>query len=113
MITLRVYDAACVRKKYAEYADRYTLYIPTPKKFIRKWGYFGVGIGFNFGDDGRLIRFSSFEVDKPIACMSMGKKLKRESLPKHVQDWINNLEILYNKALKEDTDEAWDAFNQA
>jgi hypothetical protein len=45
--------------------------------------------------------------------MSLGKKIKRESLPQHVQQWIDTLQEKYNRALKEDTLEAWEEWHKA
>jgi hypothetical protein len=44
--------------------------------------------------------------------MNLGKKIKRDTLPKHVQEWVEYMENTYNKALKEDTEEAWDEWNR-
>ena len=112
MITLRVYDSASVRKEYATYVDRYSLYVPTPRNKVREWGVMGVFLGFNFDDKG-ITRYCWDECKHGVKTMSLGRKIKRESLPQHVQKWIDTMEEKYNRALKEDTAEAWTEWDRA
>ena len=112
MITFRVYDSASVRKEYATYVDRYALYVPTPRNKIKEWGFMGMYLGFSFNDSG-IIRCCWDECIGGIKTMSLGKKIKRESLPQHVQQWIDTMEKKYNRALKEDTAEAWVEWDKA
>ena len=112
MVTLRVYDSASIRKEYETYVDRYSLYIPTPRNKVKEWGVMGVFLGFNF-DDKSVTRYCWCDCRGGIKSMNLGKKIKRESLPKHVQEWINTIEEKYNRALKEDTAEAWAEWDKA
>lgn len=112
MVTLRVYDSASVRKECATYVDRYSLYVPTPRNKIKEWGIRGLYLGFSFSDKG-ITRCCWGECTYGIQTMSLGKKIKRESLPKHVQQWIDTMEEKYNRALKEDTAEAWSEWEKA
>lgn len=112
MVTLRVYDSASVRKEYATYVDRYSLYVPTPRNKVREWGIMGVFLGFNFDEKG-ITRYCWCDCRHGVKTMSLGRKIKRESLPKHVQQWIDTMEEKYNRALKEDTAEAWVEWDRA
>lgn len=109
-ITLRVYDSG---KKYKDFADRYALYVPTPRNKVREWGFMGMYLGFNFNEEGKTIHRECWgDCKNGIKTMSMGKKIKRDTLPLFVQEWVNGMEEAYNKALTEDTEEAWEAWNR-
>lgn len=109
-VTLRVYDAG---KRYEHYVDRYSLYYPTPRNKVAEWGYMGMYLGFSFSNDGRITKCCHSECKRGVGIDFFGgKKVKRETLPTHVQEWINKLEKAYNKALKENTEEAWEEFNE-
>lgn len=41
-VTLRVYDSAKRNKKYKNYIDRYSLYVPTPRNKVKEFGYVGM-----------------------------------------------------------------------
>jgi hypothetical protein len=112
MVTLRVYDAAKRNKKYEDYIDRYCLYVPIPRNRVKEFGYVGTFLGFSFSDE-RIIKCYWDECEYGVAFMNLGTKIKRESLPKHVQKWIDTLEKKWNRALKEDTEEAWNEWNRA
>ena len=112
MITLRVYDIALRNKKYSNYIDRFTLYVPTPRNKVNEWGYMGIYLGFSFGHE-QIIRCCWDECKYGVATMNLGRKVKRESLPQYVQRWVNKMEEAYNKALKEDTKEAWENWYKA
>ena len=106
MITLRVYDSAANNKKFTDYVDRYALYVPTPRNKRHLWGYMGSFLGFSFSKD-NITRCCWGECKYGVKTMNLGKKVKRESLPPHVQKWVNRMEAAYNRALEEDTREAW------
>ena len=112
MVTLRVYDSASVKKEYETYVDRYSLYVPTPRNKVKEWGLMGMILGFNFNEKS-INRCTWCECRAGIQTMNLGKKIKRESLPQHVQQWINTMEDKYNRAIKEDTAEAWEEWNMA
>ena len=113
MVTLRVYDSASIRKEYADYIDRYSLYVPTPKNKIKEWGIMGIFLGFSFSDK-TITKCSWDECRHGVGTMRLGKKVKRESLPQHVRQWIDTMEEKYNRVLKEDSEEAWvDSFIEA
>lgn len=112
MITLRVYDAAANNKKYVDFIDRYSLYVPTPRNKVAEWGYTGIFLGFSFGNN-TIQRCCWTECRLGVASMNLGRKVKRETLPIDVQLWINKMETIYNKALKEDTEEAWEEWYDA
>ena len=108
MVTLRVYDSASLKKEYETYVDRYSLYVPTPRNKVKEWwGIMGMFLGFSFNDK-QIIRCCWDECKYGVKTMKLGKKIKRDQLPKHVQEWINEEERAYNKALKENTLEAWE-----
>lgn len=112
MVTLRVYDAAAINKKYENFVDRYSLYVPTPRNKVGEWGFMGIFLGFSFTDN-HITRCCWDECKRGIISMNLGKKIKRETLPLNVQKWINKMEKLYNKALEEDTEDAWDNWIKA
>ena len=92
-VTLRVYKAG---KKYDGCVDQYSLYYPTPQNKVNDWGYKGVYLGFSFSQDG-IIKCTHEELSagsKVDACL--GKKVKIESLPQHVQDWITEEQKSFN-----------------
>lgn len=108
MVTLRVYDSASIKKEYETYVDRYSLYVPTPRNKVKEWwGIMGMFLGFSFNDK-QIIRCCWDECKYGVKTMKLGKKIKRDQLPKHVQEWINEEERAYNKALKENTLKAWE-----
>ena len=111
-VRLRVYDSAKRNKKYENYIDRYSLYVPIPRNKVKEFGYVGMFLGFSFSDKG-ITRCCWDECRKGVAFMNLGAKVKRDTLPKHVQEWVKNMESTYNKALKEDTEEAWDEWVRA
>ena len=111
-VTLRVYDAAKRKKMYENCIDRYSLYVPTPRNKVKEWGIMGMFLGFSFSDKG-IIRCCWGECKHGVKTMNLGKKIKRDSLPKHVQKWIDTMEEKYNRAVKEDTEEAWEQWNRA
>jgi hypothetical protein len=110
-VTLRVYDAAKRNKKYEDCIDRYSLYVPVPRNRVKEFGYAGTFLGFSFSDSG-ITRFCWDECRKGVAFMNLGKKISRDTLPKHVQEWVDKMESTYNRALKEDTEEAWEEWNR-
>ena len=107
MVTLRVYDSASLRKEYETYVDRYCLYVPTPRNKVKEWGLMGMFLGFSFNDN-QIVRCCWDECKYGVKTMKLGKKIKRDQLPKNVQEWINEKERLYNKALKENTLKVWE-----
>ena len=102
MIHLRVYDAG---DKWG--VDRYTLYVPTPRNQILDCGYMGMGLGFSFSDT-TITRCCWSEFVHGVTYAHLGKKVKIETLPTHVQEWVKKMEDTYNKALSLNTDEAWE-----
>ena len=106
MVTLRVYDAGA---KWG--VDRYTLYVPTPRNLVPIWGYQGMGLGFSWGKE-TITRCCWFEVQYGVMYYNLGKKLRRNELPAHVQKWVKKMEDTYNKALTLDTDEAWEEWDK-
>lgn len=106
-VTLRVYDGG---KNFT--VDRYTLYYPTPRNKQKSWGYAGMGLGFSFNDS-QIVKCCHNECGIGIGIDYFpGKKIKRETLPLHIQKWIKKEEDAYNKAIRLDTQEAWDEFNE-
>jgi len=107
MVTLRVYDSAARNKCFTDYVDRYALYVPTPRQKVSEWGFMGMYLGFSFGKE-TITRCCWEECRQGVASMKLGKKIKRNTLPLHVQEWIDNMERVYNRALRENTQEAWE-----
>lgn len=92
-IALRVYDSV---KKYKNYIDRYCLYVPTPRNKIKDWGFMGMFLGFSFSDKG-ITRYCWNECRQGVAFMNLGAKVKRDTLPKHVQEWPRIWKTLITK----------------
>lgn len=107
MVTLRVYDS-----RRDDVADRYCLYVPTPRNKVKEWGVMGIYLPFNFNIGNKTItRFDWGECVNGVASMNLGRKMKIDTLPKFVREWIKKNEETYNRALKENTDEAWNDWN--
>ena len=106
MVTLRMYDSN------KSVADRYCRYVPTPRNKVREWGFMGMYLPFSFNESG-IIGYSWGECKNGVKSANLGKKIKRETLPTHVQEWVNGLELKYNRALTEDTDDAWEEWCKA
>ena len=122
---LRVYDAARGsrdRHKFENYPDRYALYFPHPKKWIKddleSYGEHITGdyLNFSFSEGGKTITrccWDEWNLRNGL-CDNLGKKVKIESLPEPVQKWINGYEIAYNDLIKnpedEDAIERWESY---
>ena len=107
MVTLRVYDSAATNKEFTDSVDRFSLYVPTPRNKVREWGIMGMFLGFSFGKE-TITRCCWDECRNGVAAMNLGRKVKRDTLPLHVQKWVDKMEKFYNRALKENTIEAWE-----
>lgn len=109
----RIYDGG---KKYENYVDRYSVFYPLPKKY-REDPYEdrGIYLGCSVMSNGGLNRCTW----EPVEChdrigisLNWGKRVKLESFPKPFQKAINRFTRIYNRALNENTDKAWGAWNQ-
>jgi len=122
---VRVYDAARGKKErhqYENYPDRYSLYFPLPKK-IQEEGYKKLGVhitghylGFSFSEDGKSITrccWDEWNLRNGL-CDNLGKKVKIETLPEPVQEWIHGYELAWNNILKDEDNEeykkAWEDY---
>ena len=107
---VRVYDSG----KNA--ADRYTLYFPYPKKLREHEGRTIMGCfqPFNFVE-GQLTLYAWDYDDRSLGynIPRNEKKVKIETLPQFVQNYIVKMERIWNDALKYDDKEHWDAWNCA
>lgn len=120
-ITLRVYDSAGNNKEFVGYQDRYALYFPYPKEWI-KGGHVGDYYAFNFTHEDEYPRGCSI-----IHCYwnewyrqcgyasNLGKKVKIETLPKHVQEWIAGYQKVWNDLINDPDNQevvkAWEAYH--
>ena len=105
---VRVYDGG---KGYS--VDRYSLYFPLPKKEVEETyrihrerisGHF---LGFGFNDD-CIFRCCWDEWNMRNGyCTNLGKKVKIETLPQHVQEWVRGYEKAWNNLLKHPNDERY------
>ena len=122
---LRVYDAARgskERHQFENYVDRYALYFPHPKKWVKQdlmeYGEHITGeyLSFSFSEDGKTINRCIFDEwnGRDGSCTNLGKKVKIESLPKPVQEWIEGYEKVYNDLIKNPEDDkvvnAWNDY---
>lgn len=80
--TLRVYDS-----KKEGFVDRYSLYYPTPKAKQKDWLTKGATLDFSFSED-QIITCCHTEIGLEVPISVLGKRVKIDTLPKHVQDWI-------------------------
>jgi hypothetical protein len=109
----RIYDAG---KKFEGYADRYSIFFPLPKKYRKDTisKVRGVFLGCKPSVDG-MIRCTwedVKDVDYIGVNLKLGKRVKLESFPKPFQEIINKMTMLYNKALNENTEKAWQEWSQ-
>jgi len=121
-ITLRVYDSAKNCKDFAGYQDRYALYFPYPKEWI-KGDHVADYFAFSFTHDDEYPRGASvircywdeWHRGRNGYASNLGKKLKIESLPKHVQEWIAGYQKVWNDLINDPDNQeiikAWEAYH--
>ena len=120
-ITLRVYDSAGNNKEFAGVQDRYALYFPYPKEWI-EGDHVGDFFAFNFTHEDEypygatIIRCYWDEWHRKNGYASnLGKKVKIETLPKHVQEWIAGYQKVWNDFLNDPDNQAvvdaWEAYH--
>lgn len=118
---LRVYDSAANNKLFAGYQDRYALYFPYPKKWIEN-GHVADFYAFNFTHEDEsprgamIIRCYWDEWHRCSGYPSkLGKRVKIETLPAHVQEWIAGYEKVWNDYIKHPDDpkvrKAWEDYH--
>ena len=106
---VKVYDAG---KRFEGYVDRYCIYYPYPKKDNKGRRAKGFTLDFSFSEHGITVCcHSEVEIGSSLR-EALGKRVKNEDLPQHVQKWVQKHEEAYNKALKLDTETAWNEFNR-
>lgn len=98
-LTLRVYDGAARNKQCAEWHDRYVLYFPYPKEWVEN-GHVADFLAFSFNEDALYKRITRCYWDewyrKDGYADRLGKKVKIDTLPQHVQKWIAGFEKAWN-----------------
>lgn len=109
----RIYDAG---KKYEGYVDRYSVFFSLPKKYRGEMAekIRGLYLGCSPSADG-MIRCQWEDVrerDYIGVDLTLRKRVKLESFPKPFQEIINKMTMLYNKALNENTEKAWQEWSQ-
>lgn len=109
-------------KKHKDYVDPYTMYFPYSKKIRdetkKSSGHLimGTALSFNCHPDGSMTLFSWFDDDRDLGynIPNCGdKKIKIETLPKGVQDYVAKMEKIWSDANKYDDKKHWDAWNNA
>jgi hypothetical protein len=110
-LTVRVYDSASKRKEYEYSFDRYSLYFPYPKEWIKD-GHVGDYLGFNFFDNGNFARrvcWGEWNLKYGYAS-NLGKRVKLEELPPNIQRWVKNFEEKWNNYINnpDDPDIKWE-----
>lgn len=96
-LTIRVYDSASKRKEYESFFDRYSLYFPYPKEWIKD-GHVGDYLGFNFSSDGNSVQrccWGEWNLKYGYAS-NLGKRVKLEELPPSIQRWVKAFEKKWN-----------------
>ena len=107
-VTFRVYDAALTNKVYENFVDRFSLYVPYPRNKRKEYGnLYGIFLGFSFNERD-IIKCCWEECKYGVKYHDLGRKVKRETLPLHVQKWVSKLEKTYNDYLKNATAENWE-----
>lgn len=119
--TIRVYDSG---KKFMGHPDRYVLYFPYPKEWIRdnKYaispvGYEHVGdfFAFSFGDKTIQRCYWGEWCRKDGYASNLGKRVKIDTLPKHVQKWIRGYQKVWTDYINHPDEEwsrkAWEKYN--
>lgn len=96
------------RKINKDAVDSWSIYCPYPKKYRKTTGIKGVFLECTPTEEG-MIRccWMEDEVGKKIY---LGKRVDVSSTPKAFQVAFHSIESAYQKACKEDTEEAWQAF---
>lgn len=96
------------RRKHQDAADSWSIYCPYPKKYRAATGIKGVLLGCKPTEDG-IVRccWMEDEIGKNIY---LGKRIDVASTPKAFQAIFKHIAKVFNKACKEDTKEAWQAF---
>ena len=109
----RIYDSG---KKFENYVDRYSVFFPLPKKYREEpQEDRGVYLGCSVMSDGGICccTWEPVEYYHRIGInLHLGKRVKLESFPKPFQKVINKMTKLYNKALNENTEKAWEAWTR-
>lgn len=110
---VRVYDS-----KQKDVADRYTLYFPYPKWLRQQEGrpIMGCFQPFNFIEEEKFFTFYAWDYDDRSRGYNIPRterKIKLETLPKFVRDYVDRMDRLWNDALKYDDDEHWAMWNAA
>lgn len=104
---VRVYDSG------KDFVDRYTLYFPYSKKLREHDGrtIMGCFLSFNFRE-GQLTFYAWDYDDRSLGynIPRNEKKVKIETLPQFVQNYIVKMERIWNDALKYDDKKHWDAW---
>ncbi len=105
------------RKEFKNYADPVTVYFPYPKRLWERERAKGYYIACNFTSSGLLMRLHSDTVDVGVMINGnrchFGRRLHDKDIPAPALKEIKALESAWNRAVSEDTDEAWDAWNEA
>lgn len=110
---VRVYDSK------VDTIDRYALYFPLTKK--EKEDYYrlfhqhitGNYLCFSFNEEKEVINRCNWDEWnlRDGYCDNLGKKVKIDTLPKFLQEWINGYEKVYNDTIKypesEEVNQRW------
>lgn len=96
------------RTGHKDAMDSWSIYCPYPKKYRKNTGIKGVFLGCMPTEDG-MIRccWMEDEVGKKVF---LGKRIDVSSTSKAFQAIFHDIASLFNKACKENTEEAWRAF---
>lgn len=106
----RIYDGG---KKFEGYPDRYSVYFPMPKRFrADKEDDKGIYLGCTPTEDGMIrCTWEPVEAHDHIGyTIKLGRVVKLETFPKAFQRIIKRMTRIYNRALNENTDKAWKAW---
>ena len=109
----RIYDGG---KKFEGYIDRYSVVFLTPKKYrIDSHDDRGLFLGCSVSAYGGMNRctWEPIEYYHRVGLnLHLGKRVKLETFPKPFQKIVKRMTRIYNRALNENTDKAWEAWNQ-
>lgn len=104
-VKARIYDSG---KKYESYPDRYAILYMIPKEY-RNNGLKGIYLGCRPTEDG-MIRCTWEEVktsDRIGVTVNLGKRIPIEHLPAGFRHIVRKMDRVYNRALNENTEQAW------
>lgn len=100
------------RKSVCDCVDAWSMYFPYPKWLCKQEdGVRGCFLGCRPTEDG--MDRCTWEYDEPDKRLYLGKRVDISTTPKAFQEIFRHYEKLWNDAITQNTEEAWDKWNLA